>query len=202
VRVIILNFCTLYIKRGASPYIKRKSLVIDNFKYINKFKVDMNKKAQLGFGLGPAKRKRMLSPADKKRIAANQGWKCANCGRPLSARFHVDHIKPFSEGGSDSDSNLQALCPNCHSDKTEEERYRKKQKKIREAGHKEKDILGLGGMFKAPSRRKEPSLFGGRDIFGVPKRRKSTKEPNIFGGGDMFGPAPKKGRKKKGPFDL
>lgn len=156
-------------------------VIIDNFKYINKFKVNMNKKAQLGFGLGPAKRKRMLGAADKKRIAAKQGWKCANCRRALPARFHVDHIKPFSEGGSDSDSNLQALCSNCHSDKTEEERYRKKQKKIREAGHKEKDILGLGGMFKAPSRRKEPSLFGG---------------------GDMFGPSPKKGRKKKGPFDL
>jgi len=141
----------------------------------------MNKKAQFGLGLGPKKRKRKLSAADKKRIAAKQGWRCARCKKPLPARFHVDHIKPFSAGGSDRASNLQALCSNCHSEKTEEERYRKKQKKIRETERRERDPFG--SMFKAPRGRKPKSPFGKIDI--------------------GLGPAPKKkGRKKKDPFDL
>ena len=74
-------------------------------------------------------KKRTLTSADKKRIAANQGWKCKKCGNPLQARHHIDHIKEFSKGGSDKEDNLQALCPNCHAEKPEEERYRNKKRK-------------------------------------------------------------------------
>ena len=75
------------------------------------------------------KKKRTLTPADKKRIAAKQRWKCNKCRKALPARYHVDHIKQFSKGGDDRASNLQALCPDCHANKTEDERYRNKQKK-------------------------------------------------------------------------
>lgn len=133
---------------------------------------------------GPKKRKRTLTAADKKRIAAKQGWKCRRCGKPLPARFHIDHIKEFSAGGSDRESNLQALCPNCHAEKTEEDRHKKKQRKIRE---KEEE---------------SDSIFGGPNLFGsTPRKGKSN---DLFGADNLFGPPPKKRKKKKqkSPFDL
>jgi len=133
----------------------------------------------------PKKRKRSLTAADKKRIAAKQNWKCKKCKRLLPARYHIDHIKEFSGGGSDRESNLQALCSNCHSEKTEQDRHKKKQAKIRS---KEKEESG--------------GLFGGSSLLGpAPKRKKSE---NPFGG-SIFGEQPKKrGKKKKSnnPFDF
>ena len=53
-------------------------------------------------------------------------YRCAHCGkwcgRPgtdnvkirLDERMEVDHIRPWSQGGSDSLYNLQALCHNCN----------------------------------------------------------------------------------------
>lgn len=131
------------------------------------------------------KRKRSLTAADKKRIAAKQNWKCKKCKRLLPARYHIDHIKEFSCGGSDKESNLQALCPTCHAEKTEQDRHRKKQAKIRRKEREESD-----------------GLFGGHSLFGsAPKRRKSE---NPFGG-RIFDESPKKKRKKKksdNPFDF
>lgn len=45
---------------------------------------------------------------------------CVACRRKGSvvAATDVDHIRPRSDGGSDDDSNLQALCHACHSAKT------------------------------------------------------------------------------------
>ena len=40
---------------------------------------------------------------------------CANCGEPAT---DVDHILPRRQGGSEHESNLQALCHSCHSVKT------------------------------------------------------------------------------------
>jgi 5-methylcytosine-specific restriction protein A len=41
--------------------------------------------------------------------------KCKDCKAPAT---HVDHIVPKKFGGTDSWSNLQALCHRCHSIKT------------------------------------------------------------------------------------
>ena len=129
------------------------------------------------------KRERKLTSADKKRIAAKQGYKCKNCHETFGTVYHIDHIKPHSEGGSDLDSNLQALCPNCHAEKTEADRHKKKQAKIRE-----KERSESGGP------------FGGSNLFGpMPKRRKS----NDLVGGDFFGLSkPARKRKSKNPFDI
>lgn len=35
--------------------------------------------------------------------------------------FHIDHVKPLAEGGSNDISNLQILCRECHYQKTKEE---------------------------------------------------------------------------------
>ena len=57
-------------------------------------------------------------------------YRCAHCGKwcgrsggdgvniPLSDRMEVDHIRPWSQGGSDNLSNLQALCHDCNRHKS------------------------------------------------------------------------------------
>ena len=130
----------------------------------------------------PPKRKRTLTPADKKRIAAKQNWKCKKCKSPLTAGYRIDHIKEFASGGSDKPSNLQALCPNCHAEKTENDRHKKRMKKIRQKERKES-----GG------------IFGGSDLFGQPPKRR--KSDDIFGMGDLLG-EPKSKKKKKDEWDF
>jgi len=84
---------------------------------------------------------RKLSQAHKKKIAANQFYKCNNKPNsklkglegykcPLWLKnddnkgsfdfggYEIDHIEEYSVTKDDSDDNLQALCKNCHSVKT------------------------------------------------------------------------------------
>jgi len=42
---------------------------------------------------------------------------CANADR-ITTATQVDHIKPKAEGGTDDLDNLQAICADCHADKT------------------------------------------------------------------------------------
>ena len=58
----------------------------------------------------------------KKKVAANQQWKCGHCKSILDASYEVDHILALYKGGTNSESNLIALCRNCHGKKTVEER--------------------------------------------------------------------------------
>lgn len=46
---------------------------------------------------------------------------CASCKRP-GLRLVVDHVVPLALGGSGDASNLQALCDDCHGDKTAHDR--------------------------------------------------------------------------------
>lgn len=46
---------------------------------------------------------------------------CLRTGRPTPAT-EVDHIIPKSRGGSEDESNLQAICSACHTEKTQSER--------------------------------------------------------------------------------
>lgn len=48
---------------------------------------------------------------------------CLKQGRVTLAR-DVDHIIPKAEGGTDQDTNLQALCKQCHADKSKAEAAR------------------------------------------------------------------------------
>lgn len=52
--------------------------------------------------------------ADIQRIHTEQGGKCACCGAPLSADYHIDHIMPLALGGSNWPDNLQGLCEFCN----------------------------------------------------------------------------------------
>lgn len=83
-----------------------------------------NRREELGLSM-----RRKLTSADKKYVAAKQKWKCAMCHETLPPRFEVDHIVQWSKGGSDELHNLQALCPNCHANKTELDRQEESEKK-------------------------------------------------------------------------
>lgn len=71
------------------------------------------------------------SPGRANRIGARQKWKCRGCGHLLPATYQVDHIKELADGGSNKDANLEALCPNCHAEKTEANRAKRHEKWIR-----------------------------------------------------------------------
>jgi hypothetical protein len=65
---------------------------------------------------------RKVSETTKKKIAANQSWKCNCCDMILSHVFEIDHIQPLFLGGSNEQENLAALCRECHGKKTAEDR--------------------------------------------------------------------------------
>eukprot|EP01124_Arcella_intermedia_P013318 TRINITY_DN19734_c0_g1_i1.p1 TRINITY_DN19734_c0_g1~~TRINITY_DN19734_c0_g1_i1.p1 ORF type:complete len:717 (+),score=218.47 TRINITY_DN19734_c0_g1_i1:61-2211(+) len=132
VNLISLNSLDLFIK----SYSKRMSLFTRLYDTIHMLKwgntpATPKSKSTGGGGAGRGKslppnpneaRKRTLTAADKKYVAALQKWLCAWCGQILPSRFEVDHIIQHATGGTDCAENLQALCPNCHADKTEKDR--------------------------------------------------------------------------------
>ena len=67
---------------------------------------------------------RKLRESVKKNIAYKQEYKCSICKTMLPPSFQVDHIIPHSITFDDTENNLQALCPNCHSLKTQKEAMR------------------------------------------------------------------------------
>ena len=62
--------------------------------------------------------KRSVSETKKKFVAANQSWKCAKCMIKLPAWFEVDHKLSLHKGGDNHVNNLEALCRDCHGEKT------------------------------------------------------------------------------------
>ncbi|MGP0050048.1 MAG: HNH endonuclease [Solirubrobacteraceae bacterium] len=40
--------------------------------------------------------------------------RCAECGEPLTPRWHADHVTPAAAGGHTDPANGQALCPRCN----------------------------------------------------------------------------------------
>ena len=63
----------------------------------------------------PRTRRPYISPLVKKRVAARQKWRCANCKQLLDETFELDHKTPLCRGGHATDeANLQCLCKRCH----------------------------------------------------------------------------------------
>ena len=82
-----------------------------------------------GRGAAPtAARRRRCTPFQAKRIAAAQAWRCAcGCVDPndpqrrgylLDESYEIDHIRPLAAGGSNDESNQQALLRTHHQAKS------------------------------------------------------------------------------------
>lgn len=71
---------------------------------------------------GPSREKRNVTGLQKKKTAADQGWRCGSCQKMLDATYEVDHRVALFQGGTNDPSNLVALCPQCHRTKTVAER--------------------------------------------------------------------------------
>ena len=63
-------------------------------------------------------RRPYITPLVKKRAAANQKWRCASCKRLLEETYELDHVKALFKGGTNLETNLQALCKRCHAMKS------------------------------------------------------------------------------------
>ena len=62
--------------------------------------------------------KRCVSETKKKYVASLQNWKCNKCQNQLSAWYEVDHKLRLDRGGTIELDNLEALCRECHGQKT------------------------------------------------------------------------------------
>ena len=54
-----------------------------------------------------------LSDALRKAVRTRWQSGCSLCGRS-SKVMHIDHIRPLSQGGTDTPSNLRLVCRACH----------------------------------------------------------------------------------------
>ena len=58
--------------------------------------------------------RRYFSRKQRRYLAILSGWRCAECGTPLSKDLHGDHTIPFSKGGVTALRNGRATCPKCN----------------------------------------------------------------------------------------
>lgn len=103
-------------------------------------------------------KRRKLTQGDKDNILKKQGDKCAKCGKKFYARsvIHWDHKKALALGGSDTLRNRQALCPNCHAEKTRQDRTKISKHKKKKKKDPFDDPLGLGNIFGPSKKGKKP----------------------------------------------
>ncbi|KAJ8600169.1 hypothetical protein CTAYLR_001935 [Chrysophaeum taylorii] len=75
-------------------------------------------------GGATGRRRRKSLPLKIRRLVAyRQKYACASCGVLLPPNHQVDHVVPAALNGSDALPNLQALCLECHKQKTREQRH-------------------------------------------------------------------------------
>jgi 5-methylcytosine-specific restriction enzyme A len=66
-----------------------------------------------------AKRTRDITLKVRMQILQRDSFQCVYCGRkPPDVKLEIDHIIPFSKGGSNDISNLQTLCFDCNRGKS------------------------------------------------------------------------------------
>jgi len=66
-------------------------------------------------------KREFISPSVKNEIIEKQKNSCNICKETL-IDYEIDHIRPLSNGGSNNNKNLQALCIECHKNKTMNEK--------------------------------------------------------------------------------
>ena len=113
----------------------------------------------------PIPNKRSYSTTHRIEVAYRTEYRCACCEMLLPPTFEIDHIVELRDGGLDEYSNLQALCPNCHSLKTR-------------ANTMKKDKV-LGKEFTARSTMYEANAFA-KFKCGITQKRKRTPINNAW----------------------
>ena len=109
---------------------------------------------------------RVLSRSMRIEIAYRQAYQCRRCKLfPIPPNFEIDHIIELQDGGQDIVSNLQALCPGCHKEKTRLNRLRKN--KIFRA-----DVLKDYEKYIQPPAPARPPIAPRAEMIPMPKRRK------------------------------
>jgi hypothetical protein len=142
----------------------------------------------MGFGSNWGNRKKKnkrksLTPKQKEEVLKKQNGKCTQCNKELyPAITHYDHIVPISEEDSTNDlHNIQALCGDCHTNKTKLENkqrgIRNKLKKNKNQNNEFDVLRGGGGSFES-----DFDVIGGNKS----KKRKSKKKHDIIGDTDMI----------------
>ena len=63
-------------------------------------------------------KRKKISKGVRQRVADNQQNKCGECEQILTPFFHLDHIVGLQFDGTDEESNLMALCYECHTKKS------------------------------------------------------------------------------------
>jgi hypothetical protein len=77
--------------------------------------------------------RRKLSQKTREEVAARQENKCNQCQVTLTKYYQIDHKTALQYGGTDEFENLQALCCECHAEKSVLENQHRKE--IQEAIH-------------------------------------------------------------------
>jgi len=118
---------------------------------------------------------RVLSRSMRVEIAYRQSYRCRRCELfPIPPNFEIDHIIELQDGGQDIVSNLQALCPGCHKEKTRLNRLRKN--KIFRA-----DVLEEYEKYIKPPAPVRPPIAPRAEMIPMPKRRRiQGHEPPSF----------------------
>ena len=64
-------------------------------------------------------KKRQISGKTRQNVLMRDNYTCQICGATVKdgAKLEIDHIKPFSKGGTDDENNLQVLCQQCNREK-------------------------------------------------------------------------------------
>ena len=68
-----------------------------------------------GINLPNSDSRKNLKASLKRFVFERDEYRCVKCGTHVN--LSIDHIHPFSKGGSDDESNLQTLCRSCNSSK-------------------------------------------------------------------------------------
>ena len=71
-------------------------------------------------------KRKKINKETRKHIADGQQNTCGECKLELSPYFELDHVIGLQFGGTDDESNLMALCRECHAIKSIRENQRRK----------------------------------------------------------------------------
>ena len=86
--------------------------------------------------------KRNVSAIVREAVVWRDDWTCKICKHELiEDQWHCDHIKPLWDGGTNEETNLQAICANCHAGKTAREaRERLAKRRAEEQERREREM--------------------------------------------------------------